>query len=321
LARGEARGEVAEMNPAYTLSARKNVGELRRLEARASAELQATIRRVLPRVLREPAVAVETLRAGWPSVEEELHEILAAGHLYGFWAARGVREKTLSLYGDAAKIARARMRLTDAELKRVAEAYGNEAARVLRAASASVERAAQKAVAEIVEKQMHVSEATAYLRDRLAAAGFSDHRPYLFETLARTEIQLAYAAGREEMYAQPDVDAALWGFVYVTAGDDRVRPNHAALDGVTLPKDDLLWDSISPPNGFNCRCQKIPVFDAEETRAPEDMEIDGVMTAPRPDDGWAWSPGNAFRPLGARGVKFSAVSEDVLTLARSRRTI
>lgn len=41
---------------------------------------------------------------------------------------------------------------------------------------------------------------------------------------------------------------------YKTVGDDRVRREHAALDGLILPADDPLWQRIYPPNGWNCRC-------------------------------------------------------------------
>lgn len=41
---------------------------------------------------------------------------------------------------------------------------------------------------------------------------------------------------------------------YDAVNDDRTRPAHAALDGVTLPVDDPFWDEFFPPNGWNCRC-------------------------------------------------------------------
>ncbi len=41
---------------------------------------------------------------------------------------------------------------------------------------------------------------------------------------------------------------------YDTAGDDKVRPEHAAMDGITLPVDDPFWKAFYPPNGWNCRC-------------------------------------------------------------------
>ena len=41
---------------------------------------------------------------------------------------------------------------------------------------------------------------------------------------------------------------------YVTVGDDRVRPSHRDLDGLTRPVNDPIWDRIAPQNGWRCRC-------------------------------------------------------------------
>lgn len=46
---------------------------------------------------------------------------------------------------------------------------------------------------------------------------------------------------------------------YRTAGDNLVREEHAALNGVTLPADDPFWDKYYPPNGWGCRCTAIQV--------------------------------------------------------------
>ena len=47
---------------------------------------------------------------------------------------------------------------------------------------------------------------------------------------------------------------------YRTALDDKVRPEHAALEGITLPQDDPFWNTAFPPNGWNCRCNVVPVL-------------------------------------------------------------
>lgn len=45
---------------------------------------------------------------------------------------------------------------------------------------------------------------------------------------------------------------------YRTVGDNRVRKEHAKLDGMVFAKDDPIWDKIYPPNDWNCRCTVIP---------------------------------------------------------------
>jgi SPP1 gp7 family putative phage head morphogenesis protein len=45
---------------------------------------------------------------------------------------------------------------------------------------------------------------------------------------------------------------------YSTVGDERVRASHAALDGLTLKVDSPVWNTMYPPNDWNCRCTVIP---------------------------------------------------------------
>lgn len=58
-------------------------------------------------------------------------------------------------------------------------------------------------------------------------------------------------------WAEQSADADICDLMYSTAGDDKVRPDHAALDGVTLPVEDPFWSYAYPPNGWNCRCNVI----------------------------------------------------------------
>lgn len=46
---------------------------------------------------------------------------------------------------------------------------------------------------------------------------------------------------------------------YRTAGDNKVRPAHEAIDGTRLPKDDRFWQDYFPPNGWGCRCDAVEV--------------------------------------------------------------
>ncbi|MBR1463463.1 MAG: minor capsid protein [Prevotella sp.] len=57
---------------------------------------------------------------------------------------------------------------------------------------------------------------------------------------------------------------------YRTAGDDKVRPEHAELNGVTLPIDDGFWAEYYPPNGWNCRCTVVQVRRGKYEVTPHD---------------------------------------------------
>lgn len=60
---------------------------------------------------------------------------------------------------------------------------------------------------------------------------------------------------------------------YRTQHDDKVRPEHASLDRVTLPPTDSFWESYYPPNGWNCRCTVVQVLKRKYEPTPHDTTL------------------------------------------------
>ena len=87
----------------------------------------------------------------------------------------------------------------------------------------------------------------------------------------RTEYNFVSAssemAGRWEDFER---DGDEYWLQYRTTGDDRVRPEHAALNGVTLPPSDPFWNVYYPPNGWNCRCTVVQVSRQGRTQTPHE---------------------------------------------------
>lgn len=65
-------------------------------------------------------------------------------------------------------------------------------------------------------------------------------------------------------------DGDRYNLQYRTQKDDKVRPEHAALDGVTLPPSDSFWEEFYPPNGWNCRCTVVQVRKSKYPETPHD---------------------------------------------------
>lgn len=63
-------------------------------------------------------------------------------------------------------------------------------------------------------------------------------------------------------------DGDRYNLQYRTANDDKVRPEHAALNGVTLPPSDPFWEEYYPPNGWNCRCTVVQVRKSKYPATP-----------------------------------------------------
>lgn len=77
----------------------------------------------------------------------------------------------------------------------------------------------------------------------------------------------AEMAAKWEQYAE---DGDRYNRQYRTAGDSKVRPEHAALNGVTLPMSDPFWESYYPPNGWGCRCTVVQVRKSKYPATPQD---------------------------------------------------
>lgn len=90
------------------------------------------------------------------------------------------------------------------------------------------------------------------------------------------------------------LDGDHYNLQYRTAKDDKVRPEHAALDRVTLPPSDSFWKEYYPPNGWNCRCTVVQVRKAKYPETPhDDAMILGEEATGRDTKGiFHFNPGN-----------------------------
>lgn len=87
----------------------------------------------------------------------------------------------------------------------------------------------------------------------------------------RTEYNFCQASAEmAAKWEQFQEDGDRYNLQYRTANDDKVRPEHAALDRVTLPITDTFWEEYYPPNGWNCRCTVVQVRKSKYPETPHD---------------------------------------------------
>ena len=138
-----------------------------------------------------------------------------------------------------------------------------------------------------------LTEASRLLRD--ADGGFKPFNQFLNdvqtlnETYNRNYLRAEYnfAQSSTEMavkWKEWEADGDDYDLQYRTAGDDRVREEHAALDGITLPPSDKFWNSYLPPNGWNCRCTAVQVLKGKYPQSDSDRACaaaDGIADTPK----------------------------------------
>jgi SPP1 gp7 family putative phage head morphogenesis protein len=96
------------------------------------------------------------------------------------------------------------------------------------------------------------------------------------QTEYNTAVATAQMARKWQGFQEGDV--AKYFLKYSTVNDERVRPEHAALDGITLPVTDAFWNTHTPPLGWHCRCTLVRVPRAGRT-ATSQKELDNVESA------------------------------------------
>ncbi len=157
-------------------------------------------------------------------------------------------------------------------------------------------------------------------------------------TILRTNMQTAYAAGRWRRQQEVRGFRPYWEYIAVI--DGATRHSHRKLHGLVMRAGDPAWDAIYPPNGFNCRCRVRAITEREvrrrglratasdgirdvvdrvgiDRRTGEAVErpgkeivwtgADGRERAFRPDPGWSYNPGRnspgvSAPPTPARAV-------------------
>lgn len=211
-------------------------------------------------------------------VTSELVDLMLLGFLRQYKAQARRLKLDLSFNSEIKKLAGQ----FDLDLGNVRKSFHGFAQGKVRESSKLIEQRINNALADITSRDLTERQGARELERALEKMGLTARNASLPRTLVRTHSQIAFNAAQYKV-SEDDPDDVIWGYRYVTMGDDRVRESHAKLEGLVRAKDDPIWDSIWPPNGWNCRCQVVAITEPQrQSRVPRDAE---------PDDGFDFNPG------------------------------
>jgi SPP1 gp7 family putative phage head morphogenesis protein len=172
----------------------------------------------------------------------------------------------------------------------VRDAFDDKARDAISDMSRKAEEQLAEELEELAEEGALRSTGQQALANTFDKLGISPTNSYQLENVFRTHTLMGYGAGRWQAMQDPVVQEILEAFRYVTVGDDRVREEHAALEGMTAAADHEVWRIAWPPNGYSCRCQVLMVFDWDgEEWVPSDDVIQDAITP-----GFGYNPGELF---------------------------
>lgn len=282
--------------------------EASRVEELGMSVVRRDVRRFRAAMIKAYSTHLPTdpiVRAYSSLLGQRLLEGMVSAHAYGevrtqMVAARRKRERiSFSTLDATLDFLQERTGLSQAKLKLLSKQYEGQALSATGKLLGRTERSVQEALQEIIGKGLHVREGVAELRRALDSIGLTLDEPWALTTIYRTQSQIAYNAGRWKASQLPDVQEILWGYEYVTVGDDRVRAEHEGMDGARYPKDDPIWKEIWPPNGYNCRCSTIEIFledaEAETRRYDPIIRVGGEDIFVGPDAGFKINFAEAIR--------------------------
>mgnify|MGYP002624893941 CR=1 FL=1 len=92
----------------------------------------------------------------------------------------------------------------------------------------------------------------------------SDRR---LKTIYSTNLRSAYQKGQYDRTMESDLHPYL---MYRIGASVHHREQHLRWNNLILPKDDPLWNSIFPPNGYGCKCYTVAVTQARKEKYERD---------------------------------------------------
>lgn len=268
--------------------------DLRGIQSRGVSQARvvgASLRALAVRSFTSRRPRVRMRETIWGAIGPTMVDAMTVSYLRGrekSYQLAGLKPRVLQLSVYDAVLSVLTRRAT-IDVGKLQKKLKTRALKIVNDVSARTEKELYSSIADMIREGVPTVRAVEMLDDEFDRLGLSPKNDFQLETIYRTQTQLMYGAGRWQADQDPDIQEILWGYKYVTVGDDRVRPEHDALDGVTLPKDDDFWQEFWPPNGYNCRCQAIPMFEERSAVRPPDETDDGDPV--EPDDGFDFNIG------------------------------
>jgi len=204
-------------------------------------------------------------------IAETIHQAMMLAHLYGrYFAARMLKQKSLehfqdipSAYDEAIEFFKNKLVLTKKEFKKLNKEMRRQAFTIAATEKEVVLNQIKESLQNALESGQVIEDWQAQIELLFDKAGVTTLNNYYLNTIFRTNMQEALNAGKMRIFEQIDEEEfPLLEFVAIE--DDRVRPEHLALNGFRARKDDPIWKKRKPPLSYNCRCTVVPVYKEEK---------------------------------------------------------
>lgn len=159
---------------------------------------------------------------------------------------------------------RDRLPMTDDEWSKLSADARRKSFHVAGATTADVVTDVWKALDHAIEKGTTLADFKASVGAKLTSA-WGGANPARLETVFRTNLQLAYSAGRQSEMLDPDIAEERPYRRFVATLDSATTPACRALHNTILPASDPSWTTRQPPLHHRCR-SAVLTLTAEEAQ-------------------------------------------------------
>lgn len=133
----------------------------------------------------------------------------------------------------------------------------------------------QAGIGRIIREGMENGRSVDEIAGRLRAT-FQEWTGWRARLIAQTTVTATFGAGQQEAFLAADVTHNEW----LSQRDDRVRPEHDAMDGEVVEIGRAFSNGLTHPSEPNCRCDLLPVLrDSKAQGRPWRRERDARMRA------------------------------------------
>jgi SPP1 gp7 family putative phage head morphogenesis protein len=115
------------------------------------------------------------------------------------------------------------------------------------------------------------------------SAGRTVNIPARMENIARTNLSDAFNQARMSVFMSPELGDFVKAFEYTAVLDPSTTDFCRYTDGRVYMKDDPIWNSITPPNHYQCRSTLIAITELDS----DWTESDPLPESVKPQKGFS----------------------------------
>lgn len=207
---------------------------------------------------------------------ETLQQAILLSNLMGWYlAAKSLKIKSLeyfqdipTAYEEAVEFFINKLLITKDEFKKLEKEARRSAFTAAALEKETVLESVKKSLDNALKSGQTIEDWKGEIDMLFDSLGLTKLNNYYLDNIFRTNMQEALNTGKDIIFGQASEEEFPL-MQWITVEDERVRPEHAILNGFTAPVKDPIWKILKAPLSWNCRCTRSLVHRDEGLKPSE----------------------------------------------------